>query len=193
MEAYWGGFSGVIVGIGLSAACGFRLILPFLGLSIAALNGYIHLSPEFQWIGTWPALVAFATAALFEVGAYFIPWLDNILDAATAPLAVAAGTIATAAVMTDMSPFMKWSIALIAGGGIAGTVQAGTALLRGVSTVSSGGLINGVIATAELAGSALTTVLSLAVPVLAFMAAIVLAAWILWKLLHRSANTRPQA
>jgi hypothetical protein len=188
MEPLWSGFSGIVIGIGLSAACGFRVILPFLGLSIAAMNGYIRLAPEFQWIGTWPALIAFATAAALEIGAYYIPWMDNLLDAVTTPLSVAAGTIAVASVMSDVSPFMKWSIALIAGGGMAGAVQTGTALLRGMSTVSTGGLANVVISTLELAGAIIATTLSLLMPIVAFTAAIIIAIWVIWKLLHRPAG-----
>jgi hypothetical protein len=60
LEPFWSGFSGIV--IGLSAACGFRVNLPFSGLSVAALSGHITLAQEFQWIGTWPALIAFATA-----------------------------------------------------------------------------------------------------------------------------------
>jgi hypothetical protein len=186
LEPFWGGFSGIVIGIGLSAACGFRIILPFFGLSVAALNGHITLAPEFQWIGTLPALIAFATAAL-EIGAYYIPWMDNLLDAVATPLAVAAGTIAAASVMSDVSPFMKWSLALLAlaGGGVAGAVQTGTALLRGVSTAATGGLDNVVIATLELAGAGIATTLSLFVPVVAFTAAIIIFVWVSWKLLHR--------
>ena len=185
IEPLWSGFSGFVIGIGLSAACGFRIILPFLGLSIAAMSGHVTLAPEFQWIGTWPALIAFATAAALEIGAYYIPWMDNLLDAVTTPLAVAAGTIAAASVMSDVSPFMKWSIALIAGGGMAGAVQTGTALLRGVSTVSTGGLANVVISTVELAGAIIATTMSLLMPIVAFTAAIIIAIWVVWKLLHR--------
>ena len=185
LEPLWSGFSGFVIGIGLSAACGFRIILPFLGLSIAAMSGHVTLAPEFQWIGTWPALIAFATAAALEIGAYYIPWMDNLLDAVTTPLAVAAGTIAAASVMSDVSPFMKWSIALIAGGGMAGAVQTGTALLRGVSTVSTGGLANVMISTVELAGAIIATTMSLLMPIVAFSAAIIIAIWVVWKLLHR--------
>ncbi|MEI6313496.1 MAG: DUF4126 domain-containing protein [Syntrophus sp. (in: bacteria)] len=188
IEPLWSGFSGFVIGIGLSAACGFRIILPFLGLSIAAMSGHVTLAPEFQWIGTWPALIAFATAAALEIGAYYIPWMDNLLDAVTTPLAVAAGTIAAASVMSDVSPFMKWSIALIAGGGMAGAVQTGTALLRGVSTVSTGGLANVVISTVELAGAIIATTMSLLMPIVAFTAAIIIAIWVIWKLLHRPAR-----
>ena len=179
MEQLWGGFSGFVIGIGLSAACGFRIIVPFLGLSIAAMNGIIQLTPEFQWIGTDTALWAFATAAVLEVGAYYIPWMDNLLDAVATPLAVVAGIIATASVMTDTSPFLKWAIALIAGGGMAGTIQAGTALLRGMSTVSTGGAANFFIATCRTCRVGYDDILSLLLPVLAFTVAVTVAIWIM--------------
>ena len=188
MEPLWSSFSGFVIGIGLSAACGFRVILPFFGLSVAAMNNFIKLAPEFQWIATWPALIAFATAAILEITAYYVPWMDNLLDAVTAPLAVAAGTIAAAAVVSDISPLMKWSIALIAGGGMAGIVQTGTVLLRGISTVSTGGAGNFVIATSELAASLMITFLSMLMPLLAFTAAFLIAVWALWKIHHRPAN-----
>lgn len=188
MEPVWSGFGGFVIGIGLAAACGFRIILPFLGLSIAAMNNLIQLSPEFQWIATRPALIAFATAAILEIAAYYVPWMDNLLDTVTTPLAILAGTIAAAAVASDISPLMKWSISLIAGGGMAGIVQTGTVILRGISTASTGGAGNFMISTAELAGAFTTTLLSLLIPLLAFTAACLVAAWVLWKLLHRPAR-----
>jgi hypothetical protein len=87
---------GLIVGIGLSAACGFRVFVPLLGMSIAAHSGYVTLAPGFEWLGTREALIAFSAATVIEIAAYYIPWVDNTLDALTTPLAVVAGTILTA-------------------------------------------------------------------------------------------------
>ncbi len=166
------------IGIGISAACGFRIFVPFLGLSIAAMNGLINLSPGFQWIGTWPALIAFATATVFEIGAYYIPWMDNLLDTIATPAAVIAGTIASVSVAGDLPPFIKWSLALIAGGSVAGVVQTGTTLLRGVSTAATGGTANFLITTAEIFGSAFFTVLAVAVPILGALTVLALLVWI---------------
>lgn len=188
MESTWTGFGGFVIGIGLAAACGFRIILPFLGLSIAGMNDLIRLAPEFQWLATWPALVAFGTAAILEVAAYSVPWIDNLLDSVTTPLAVAAGTIAAASVVSDVSPFIKWSLAILAGGGMAGIVQTGTTLLRGISSISTGGAGNFAVSAAELAGASVITLLSLLIPLLAFAAACLLAAGFLWKLIHRPAK-----
>ena len=169
------------IGIGISAACGFRIFLPFFGLSVAAMNGWLNLSPGFQWIGTWPALIAFATATVFEIGAYYIPWLDNLLDTVATPAAVIAGTIATVSVTGDLPPFIKWSLALIAGGSVAGVVQTGTAVLRGASTVATGGTANFLLTTAEIFGSAFFTLLAVAIPVLALIAVLALMIWIVWR------------
>ena len=124
----------ICLGIGLSAACGFRVFVPLLGMSGAALAGHLGLASGFEWIGTWPAFACFLTATIFEIAAYYVPWLDNLLDSVATPAAVAAGTIITAAVVTDMSPLMKWSLALIAGGGTAGVIQASSVALRGTSS-----------------------------------------------------------
>ena len=87
---------GVIIGLGLSAACGFRVFVPLLVMSIASLSGHLTLSSGFEWIGTYPALLAFAVATVLEIAAYYIPWVDNFLDIIGAPAAIIAGMIAMA-------------------------------------------------------------------------------------------------
>jgi hypothetical protein len=107
---------GIAVGIGLSAACGFRVFVPLLAMNLASLSGQLHLSSKFVWIGSYYATVAFSTAAIVEVLGYYIPWLDHILDIVATPAAVIAGTLATASTVADLSPFLKWTLALIDGG-----------------------------------------------------------------------------
>lgn len=168
-------FLSIALGIGLSAACGFRIFVPFTMMSAAAMSGYLHLAPDFAWIGDYPALLTFASATVIEVLAYYIPWVDNLLDAIATPAAVVAGTVATASVMvSDMSPMMTWSLALIAGGGTAGMVQAGTTVLRGVSSMSTGGVGNFVVATGELFGAVMTAILTILFPLLAILFIVVL-------------------
>src|SRR6476661_1991555 len=151
----------ICVGIGLSAACGFRVFLPLLVMSIASLSGHLALAHGFAWIGTYPALVSFAVATCLEVGGYYIPWLDHLLDTLATPAAIVAGTIVTASAVTDMSPFLKWTLAVIAGGGAAGIVQSGTVLTRAASSVTTAGLANPAVATLELGGATITSVLAL--------------------------------
>jgi Domain of unknown function (DUF4126) len=70
----------------------------------------------------------------------------------------------SAAVMTDVPPMVKWTAAVIAGGGIAGFTQGLTGILRAHSTVLTGGLGNPVIASAELGGALLLSFLALLAP-----------------------------
>jgi hypothetical protein len=86
--------------------------------------------------------------------------------------------------MTDLPPMVKWTAAIIAGGGVAGLTQGVTALLRANSTVLTGGLGNVLIATGELGGALLVSLLALAAPVVA-VALIVLFLWLSIRLLRR--------
>jgi hypothetical protein len=158
---------GVFIGIGLSATCGFRIFVPLLGMSIAHQAGALSFSPGFEWIGSWPATIAFGIAMIIEIAAYYIPWLDNLLDTIATPAAVVAGTIITASMVGDVSPLMRWSMAIIAGGGIAGLVQGSSVMVRGVSTASTGGLANPVVSTGELIASIFGTFISIIIPILA--------------------------
>jgi hypothetical protein len=157
----------VLIGIGLSAACGFRVFVPLLGASIAAHAGYLPLSSEFSWLGSTPALLALSLATVVEIGAYSVPMIDHLLDAVTTPAAVIAGTFLMASVLGEASPFLRWSLAVIAGGGAAGLVQAGSVMARGSMAVMTGGLGNLVIALLEFAGAVVMTLIALLAPLVA--------------------------
>ena len=174
----------VVLGIALAAATGFRVFLPMLIVSAAAYTGHLSLDNSFAWLGTRSALAMLSVAAVAEILAYYIPVIDNLLDSLATPAAFIAGTIVSAAVMTDVPPMVKWTAAVIAGGGIAGITQGATALLRAHSTVLTGGLGNSVIATAELGGALLISFLALAVPAAA-IALVILFLWFAIRLLHR--------
>lgn len=157
--------AGLLLGVGLSAACGFRVFVPLLAVSVAGLTGWLPLGDSFRWLATWPALTVLGVATVAEVLAYHIPWLDHALDVIAAPLAVVAGTLLTAAQLADLDPLAKWALALIAGGGAAGAVQGSTTVLRAVSTAVTGGLANPLVATGEVMASMVTSVGTLFIPV----------------------------
>ncbi len=157
----------ICIGIGLSAACGFRVFVPPLVMSVASLFGHLNLSPNFAWMGTYPALVVFAAATCIEIAAYYIPFVDHLLDVFSTPMAIAAGTVVTASLIPDADPMLQWTVALIAGGGSAGTIQAFSGITRLASTVMTGGLGNGLISTIEAGSSIILSGLAIAVPVFA--------------------------
>lgn len=174
----------VCIGLGLSAACGFRVFVPLLVTSIAAHAGHLSLAPSFAWIGSAPAMTAFGIATALEIGGYYIPWVDNLLDTVATPAAIVAGSIVTASMVTDVSPFMQWSVGIIAGGGIAGVVQGMTVLVRGASTATTGGLANPLFATAELGGAVGTALLAVIAPIVALVAVFAVIGWIVMKLVR---------
>src|SRR5262245_16404902 len=144
----------IALGVVLAAATGFRVFLPMLIVSGAAYTGHLSLDNSFAWLATPFALTMLGVAALIEVLAYYVPGVDNLLDALATPAAFVAGTIVSAAVMTDLPPMAKWTAAVIAGGGTASLTQGVSTILRAKSTVVTGGLGNPVIATGEQGGSA---------------------------------------
>jgi hypothetical protein len=91
-------------------------------------------------------------------------------------------------VITDLPPMLKWTTAIIAGGGVAGLTQGVTALLRAKSTVLTGGVGNPVIATAELGGSLLVSLLALVAPLIALLVVIVFL-WLAMRLIRRIARS----
>ena len=174
----------IVLGIALAAATGFRVFLPMLIVSGAANTGHLQLDNSFAWLGTPSALTMLSVAALAEVLAYYVPVIDNLLDALVTPAALIAGTIVSAAVMTDVPPMAKWTAAVIAGGGIAGLTQGLTGMLRAHSTVLTGGIGNPVIATAELGGALLISFLALVAPAAA-IALVILFLLVVIRLLRR--------
>ena len=135
----------IMIGLALSAACGLRVFVPLLVLSIAAKVGVLALGTSLGWIGSTEAVIAFSVATVLEIVAYKVPWLDHALDTVASPAAVMAGTIVSASqigAISGVSPLMQWSCALIVGGGIAGIMQTGSVSTRVASTVVTGGIAN---------------------------------------------------
>lgn len=157
---------GLCIGVGLSAACGFRVFVPLLVMSIATLTGWFEPTKGFEWLALPSVCLALGVATVCEIAAYYIPWVDNALDTVATPAAMIAGTLTTMAVTnSEMSQFATWAAAIIVGGGTAGVVQMSTVAARGVSTATTGGLGNFVVATGEWIGAILLSISAMVLPV----------------------------
>ena len=179
-------------GIGLSASCGFRVFLPPLIVSLASMAGFVNLGDDFAWMGTWQAAVAIGVAAVVEIAAYYIPALDNFLDTISVPLSTIAGLGITAALLgSDISPALRWILAVIAGGGTAIATSTATAGIRAVSTTTTAGLGNGLFSTAEAGTSTLLSVIAIALPILGLVLAILI--FVLVRKLIRKIRNRKKA
>ena len=163
------------IGIGLSAACGFRVFVPLLVMSVASLTGLFEPMKGFEWLAMPSVCIGLTVATVCEIGAYYIPWVDNALDSISTPAAMIAGTLTTMAVSTgEMSPFASWAAAIIVGGGTASAVQLSTVAVRGLSTATTGGIANPLVSTTEWISALLISVLSFFVPVFVVIAGIIL-------------------
>lgn len=179
----------LLLGVSLSAACGFRVFVPLLVVSAAAIVGHLDLPTNVEWVGTDHALIAFAVASSLEIAGYYIPWFDHLLDTVATPLAIVAGTVVTAATAPDMSPLAQWTLAAIAGGGAAGLTKGLLNLLRIGSTATSGGLTNPILSTIELIASIGLSVSAIALPAVAGIVVITVllfAAYRVWRFFSKS-------
>lgn len=183
----------LMAGISLSAAAGLRVFIPLLALGLAGRFDVLPLGDQFSWMMSESFLIVVGIAALMEAGAYYIPLFDNLLDLLATPAALAGGTVITSSLLPEMGPLAQWTLAAVLGGGTAGIVQGTTVAARGLSTVSSGGLANPILATGETGGSLLAVGLALLLPVafgiLVIAALVTLVVWMLRLVARRRRET----
>jgi hypothetical protein len=192
----WQLLESIGLGLGLGVAAGFRVVVPFWVLSAAALFGPLQLTENMTWLGSTTAFIALSLALVIEIAAYSIPWLDNVIDTVALPIAAVAGTLLMAIAANQLDPFAQWSVAIVAGGGAAAAVKGLNGLTRLVSTATTGGATNLIIAGVELVGAVLISVLALVAPIVMFVA--VLAFFILLvrfaiKAFYRTQKAVPEA
>ena len=159
----------IFLGIGLAASVGFRVFVPLFALSLAGYFHVIPLNESWQWIASSSALITLGIATIAEIFAYYIPWIDNLLDTISVPLAAIAGTVVMASTVADLSPLVTWALAIIAGGGTASLIAGSTASTRLTSTATTGGVANPIVATVETGTSVIMSIFSIFLPVIAII------------------------
>lgn len=171
------------LGLGLAASAGFRVFLPLLAMSLGVYFNLFEVSETWAWVGSLSAIVALAIASFIEILAYYIPWVDNLLDTISIPLAGIAGTLLMAVALTDVSPFVQWGLAIIAGGGAASTISATSATTRMASSVATAGIGNPIVSTVETGTALLLSVVSILVPFFGFLM-VILILFFIYKAYH---------
>jgi len=173
------------IGVGLATCCGFRVFVPLLIGSVATRFGLIDTMNGFEWLSDWPALLGLSVATIFELAAYYIPWLDNALDTVATPVSIAAGTLLSTSFLNIDTPILQWGLGLMLGGSSAGIVQAGTSLLRLGSTATTGGLGNPAVATGENIASVGLSILTVLLPLVAVIIIAVVLIFVITQLLTK--------
>lgn len=169
-------FISICLGIGLASSVGFRVFLPLFALSLAAYFNVWELNDSWLWLGSLTALITFGVATLVEIAAYYIPFIDNVLDTISVPLAALAGTVVMMSTLTDLSPVVGWSLSIIAGGGTAAAISGSSGITRLASSSTTGGLGNFIISTIETIIAFFMAIMAIFLPLLAF----VFVMFILW-------------
>ncbi|WP_373072108.1 DUF4126 domain-containing protein [Zeaxanthinibacter enoshimensis] len=164
----------IFLGIGLAASVGFRVFLPLFALSLAAYTGIWELNDNWEWIGSLAALVTLGVATILELGAYFIPWVDNLLDTIAVPLAAIAGTAVMVSTVADLNPVITWALAIIAGGGTATAIRGASATGRAATTATTGGIANPVVSLIETVTATVMSVITILAPILGFILVVVI-------------------
>jgi hypothetical protein len=179
----------ILMAVGLSAACGFRVFVPMFVISLAAHGGQMSLGSGFDWMGSDLAVLVFGLATALEIGAYYLPWLDNMLDSVATPAAVVAGGLAAASCISGESQLMGWVAAAITGGGIAGGVQAMTVATRLTSLATTGGMGNPVVSTVEATASTVMSIIAIVLPLVIILFVLGFG-YVVYRIVRRRRNKR---
>ncbi len=180
----------ICLGIGLAASVGFRVFLPLFALSLASYFNFWDLNESWMWIGSLTAVITFGVATLVEITAYYIPFIDNLLDTIAIPLATIAGTAVMVSTIVDLSPVISWSLAIIAGGGTAAVIKTASSTARLTSTASTAGFGNPIVSTLETTTSIVMTIVSFILPILAFIL-VILVFYLFFKLYKKIKHSKP--
>lgn len=180
----------ICLGIGLAASVGFRVFLPLFVLSLASYYNIWELNESWLWIGSLTAVITLGVATLVEIMAYYIPFVDNLLDTIAIPLATIAGTAVMVSTIADLSPLVTWSLAIIAGGGTAAAIKSASGATRLSSSVSTAGLGNPIISTVETGMAILMAIVSVFLPIVALIL-VIFVFYIIFKLYKKIKPTKP--
>jgi len=164
----------IFLGVGLAASAGFRVFLPLFALSLAAYFNLWDLNDNWEWMGSLAAVLTLGVATMVEICAYFIPWVDNALDAISLPLAALAGTAVLVSTVADLNPVVTWSLAIIAGGGTASAIKGANATGRLTSTATTGGMANPLVSAVETGTAAVVSTASILYPAIAAVLVIII-------------------
>ena len=161
-----------LMGISLAAASGFRVFLPPFLLSLAARFNVVWfldidlIGTQFEFFTSTLSIVVLGIATVAEFAAFYAPWVDSVLDTIATPASIVAGVAMTAIVLEGNEPIIQWTIAIVAGGGVAATIQSTTVAIRGLSSTFTFGLGNPAVATSENVASVALTLIAILIPFL---------------------------
>ncbi|MBK7446799.1 MAG: DUF4126 domain-containing protein [Ignavibacteria bacterium] len=165
----------ILIGLGLSAASGFRLFVPFAILSIFSISGIYNITSTPFIFSSDLFLIIFIILSVSEVLLFYNPWIDNMLDLISTPASIFSGIILTYFVLYDTEIYLRLLISVILGGLVSLNVQLLTVKARSSTSIFSKGNGNQIVSTIENISSIFISILVLKFPLAGiFVSAIII-------------------
>ena len=166
-----------LLGLGLASATGLRTFLPLLMLALAAKFGMfgVRLIEPMDWLVSWPAIAALATATVAEFAGDKVPAIDHGLNAIGYVTRPVAGAVAAGSVFWNVDPSTAAVAGLIVGAPAALAFNAAQTGVRVGSTATTGGLGNPLVSLVEDLLAFLTVIIAFLVPIVIPVVLVVLA------------------
>ena len=178
--------------LGLASACGLRVFIPLLAVSVGMKLGFVPAEHGLAFLGSTPALWLLKLAAITEIVGFYVPIVDHAMDVVATPLAAVAGSLVAATQLGHVEhghPLAMWATAILGGGGAATLVQSTTVASRAASSLATLGLGNHTVATVENAGAVTLSILAVVLPI-AGGVMLLAAGWMTYRWYARSRATR---
>ena len=185
-----------LMGISLAAASGFRVFLPPFLLSVVARLNIVWfldldlVGTQFEFFTSTLAIVVLGIATVAEFAGFYAPWIDNALDTVATPASILAGVAMTAIVLEGADPIIQWAVAIVAGGGVAATIQSATVATRSLSSTFTFGLGNSAVATGENVASVALTLIAILIPFISAFVVILVVALLVGMKRRREATSQ---
>jgi hypothetical protein len=166
-----------LLGLGLASATGLRTFLPLLMLALAAKFELfdVRLIEQMDWLVSWPAIAALATATTVEFLGDKVPAIDHGLNAVGYVTRPIAGAIAAGSVFWNVDPAAAAIAGLIVGAPAALAFNAAQTGVRVGSTATTGGLGNPLVSLVEDVLAFVTVIIAFLAPILIPVVLLVLA------------------
>lgn len=155
----------IIGAFGLAGAAGLNAYIPLLIVAILARLDMLQLSPPFDALASWPAIIALVVLGAIEFVADKVPGVDHVNDAIQTFVRPAAGAILFAA-NTGAISGIDTTLALICGLVLASGVHVTKAAARPVVNGATMGIGAPFISVAEDVLATIGSLLAIFFPVL---------------------------
>lgn len=182
----------IFTAFGLSASAGLNAYIPLLVISLLArYTDLIKLSAPWDTLESPWIIGLLAILTVIEFFSDKFPAVNHINDAIQTFIRPVAGALlfaASAKVITDIHPVISLASGLL----VAGSVHAVKSLaIRPAVTATTAGAGNAPVSILEDIAAGMVSILSIVIPVLFTVLAIIFTSWVVWKMWYRSAAKRP--